>query len=108
MPLYQAMIESFTDTNGGYAPGVSWLYDPRTSEIRIDWLPGFDDRGQYDQQRVASSLADGFHGQEIWAYYASPQSYNGYTTMRTIPEPLVAPNMNAAALAILRRMSEPT
>jgi hypothetical protein len=108
MPIYQAMIESFHDVHDGYTAGVSWLYDPRTSEIRIDWLPGFDERGNIAQSRVSGALADGWHGADIWAYYATAQSYNGYITIRTVPEPLLAPNMHAAAQAVLRRMAGQT
>jgi hypothetical protein len=108
MPIYQSMIESIVNTDGGYTPGVSWLYDPRTSAIRIDWLPGFDEQGQSDQARVAGALNDGWHGEAIWAYYATSDSYNGYTTIRTVPEPLLAPNLQAAAEAMLRRMTTKT
>jgi hypothetical protein len=73
VPLYRSMIESFSDGQGGYSPGVVWLYDPRSSEIRIAWRMGFDDRGQFARSRVASALADGWHGADIWAYYAGPR-----------------------------------
>ena len=108
MPIYQIMIESFSDAHGTYTPGVAWLYDPRTSDIRIDWLPGYDDRGMADQARVAGARADGWHGADIWAYYVTPQSYNGYVTVRSTPEPLIAPNMQAAAESLLRRMATDT
>jgi hypothetical protein len=105
VPLYRSMIESFSDGQGGYSPGVVWLYDPRSSEIRIAWRMGFDDRGQFARSRVASALADGWHGADIWAYYATAQSYNGYFTLRSMPETLVAPDMDTAAQAMLKRIS---
>lgn len=108
MPIYQSMVESFVNTDGGYTPGVSWLYDPRTSEIRIDWLTGFDAQGQSDQARVANALNEGWHGADIWAYCATPDSYSGYVTLRTVPEPLIAPNLQQAAQALLRRMTDQT
>jgi hypothetical protein len=107
VPVYQAMIESYVNDHGEYTAGVAWLFDPRRSQIRIDWLPGFDARGQTDVARVAAARADGWHDADIWAYYASPQSYNGIITMRSMPEPLLAPDMDSAALAILRRMAQP-
>jgi hypothetical protein len=99
------MIESFVNEQGEYSPGVSWLYDPRSSDIRIDWLPGFDARGYADVDRLAGARADGWHDADIWAYYATPQSYNGVITMRSLPEPLIAPDMQTAAMAVLRRMA---
>lgn len=105
MPLYQAMVESFRNDDGEYTAGVAWVFDPRRNRIQIEWLPGFDARGQADIERVAGARNDGWHDADIWNYYTSAQSYNGYVTMRSLPEPLIAPSMDAAASAVLRRMA---
>ena len=106
MPLFQAMIESVANEVGGYTPGVSCVYDPGTGDIRIDWLPGFDAKGQSDQLRVAQARSDGWHASDIWAYYASAQSYNGILTIRSTPEAVIAPNIDRAVLAVLQRMAD--
>ena len=99
------MIESYVNSDGTYTPGTVWLYDARASEIRISWLPGFDDRGTNDQAKVADALNSGFHVQDIWSYYASPDSYNGFITLRTTPEALIAPDMQTAVEAMLQRIA---
>jgi len=106
VPLFQAMIESIANDQGSYTPGISWVYDPRTGQIRIDWLPGFDAKGLGEQERVASARADGWNSADIWSYYASGQSYNGIITTRSTPEPIIAPTLDAAVLGVLQRMAQ--
>jgi hypothetical protein len=97
MATYHVMRESFRD-EGAYVPGVVWVYDGH--QITVAAAYGFEERRASLEQRITDALGSGFHTDDIWTYYAE-QGGQHYTSMRSKPEALVAPNLTAALDAAL-------
>lgn len=98
------MRESFR-TDQGYLPGVVWLYDGRL--ITIASLNVYEPQRAQLQAQIDDSLNSGFHTDEIWAYLAQ-QGGQHMMSMRSTPEPLIAPNLKSALDAALASLQTST
>ena len=105
MPVYRLMREAFRNDQGDYVPGVVWLYDGVT--ITVSAVPGFDAQRLTLQTQVTDAIQSGFHTDEIWAYMAQ-QGGQHMASMRSTPEPLIAPDIPSALDAALTSLTTTT
>jgi hypothetical protein len=95
------MRESFR-TDQGYLPGLVWVYDGK--QIHLAALNEYDAERASLAERLATALNEGFHTDAVWTYFAQAGGQH-YASMRSTPEPLLAPDLKSAldaALASLR------
>lgn len=97
------MRESFS-TDQGYLPGVVWVYDGK--QIYLSSLPSYEGERQALQARIDGALADGFHTDDVWAYWAE-QGGQHQMSLRSKPEVLVAPTLKKALDAALASLLQP-
>lgn len=105
MPVYRVMRESFRNDQGDYVAGVVWVYDGK--QIRLAAAPGFDAQRQALDERLTASLQKGWHTDEIWASFAQ-QGGQHWASMRSMPEPLLAPNVQTALDGALVSLTDPS
>lgn len=96
------MREAFRIDDGSYVPGVAWVYDGR--QIFLGSLTAFAAERAQLEQHVQSALADGYHSDDVWAYWAQ-QGGQHYLSVRSVPEPLLAPNVQKALEAALASLN---
>ena len=103
MPRYEVMREAIKDPAGGrWIPTLVWAY--RAGErVEVRATPNAyhleaDYRARLDQAR-----ADGFKEDAIWAYWQADGG-NGYTEIRTRPEGVEAPGLEAALQREIRKL----
>jgi hypothetical protein len=97
MAVYRMMRESFA-TDQGYLPGLAWVYDGR--QIYLTALPTYEPERADLQAQIDHALANGFHSDEVWTHWAQ-QGGQHQLSMRSAPEPLIAPSLKAAIDAAL-------
>lgn len=103
MARYEVMSEGANgDDVKDFMPAIAWAYRPG-EKVTLAALPGCEQLAEPYQEKLDQARAQGFSEEDIWRYWTA-QGGNAYFSLRTLPEPVEAPDIHTALNKALRRM----
>ncbi len=106
MLTYQVMQEAVKDRGAGeWVPALVWAWRPG-GEVRVQAMDAFCQEQARYEESLRWARARRFSQTKIWEYWAQDGG-NGYTNIRTRPEPVEAPSIDILLRREVRKLHFP-